>query len=403
MKRAKQPWGLVFPRELEFRFQEQTAERNGREKLFLNLGAIALFDFFLFSDAKSYPEFFWRAVLIRVALFTPAALLLALISWKSRRRWIQEFAQLLGVLIAGLAVMGVVFGISETYVMLGQCGLLLITIYGTLVVRLKFQSALIVLFCLLFADAIFLYVSLAKGDPALITCMFLMLGCSTLALQASFRLERMERTQYLFLLREELRGQELSHVNRRLTDLTQVDALTGLANRRKLDHFLDEAWRQAFEAGSEISVMIVDLDHFKRVNDRAGHLYGDRILQRFADLLRDSVRLESDLATRFGGEEFAIVLPGGNEEMALGIAERLRHEVVSRNLALDAPVEGLQVTVSIGVATARPMPTGDPTQLIEAADAALYRAKSSGRNCVRAHALGVVDAVPSAPSPNISS
>jgi diguanylate cyclase (GGDEF)-like protein len=389
--RAKKPFQLAFPRELEDRFRQRTSRKKAFEKLCLNFGAIILFDLFLFSDARSYPQFFWRAVLIRAGLFTPTAVLLTLVIWRSRTVWVQEFSQACGVVLAGLSVIGIVAGVGETYSIVGLCGIFLVVIYGALVVRMDFRSTFFAILFLALANAIFLHVALAADSPARLACTALVGGCSILTLQANYRLEQMERTTYLLLLREELRTHELSRANLHLMDLTQVDELTGLANRRRLDQFLDQAWNDAVENGSVISVIMADMDHFKRLNDRAGHFYGDQILQRFAVVLRDGIRLEDDLAARFGGEEFAIVLPGRNEAAAFGIAERLRQEVVSRDLAHDAPSEGLQVTVSMGVATARPTKEDDPSPLMESADSALYQAKSSGRNCVRVHSGRLVE------------
>jgi diguanylate cyclase (GGDEF)-like protein len=389
--RARQRFQLAFPFAFEERYRLQTSRRRDLERLCLNIGAIVLFDLFLITDAKSYPQFFLRAVLIRAVLFTPVALSLTLMMWRSRDAAVQELCQLLGIVLAGIAILGIVVGIGETYSIVGQCGMFLVIIYGALVVRMSFRSALAAILLLVTADFFLLNVALAVDRPALLACLLLLASCSAFALHANFRLERMERTNYLLLLREELHRHELSRANRHLTDLTQIDELTGLANRRRLDQFLEDAWSEAVNSESVISLVMADMDCFKRLNDLAGHLYGDQILQRFALVLRKGVRADQDLAARFGGEEFALVLPGRNEEMALAVAERLRQDVESQDLAHDAPVEGLRVTVSLGVATAYPTATGTPTHLIEAADAALYRAKSAGRNCVRVHDGSLVE------------
>lgn len=167
----------------------------------------------------------------------------------------------------------------------------------------------------------------------------------------------------------------LSIANERLEQLSVTDPLTGVANRRRLEEVLDAEWQRARTAESPISFAMIDIDHFKQYNDHFGHAAGDRCLQRVAARVRQHVR-DTDLVARYGGEEFAVVMPGVNLEAAVAAAERLRTAVMT--------LPERDVTVSIGVATTAPASGGGWPQLVESADAELYRAKRGGRNQVHA-------------------
>lgn len=166
----------------------------------------------------------------------------------------------------------------------------------------------------------------------------------------------------------------------RLEHLTQTDALTDLANRRHFDDTLTREVRRTARSGQPLSLLMVDIDHFKMLNDTYGHPEGDRSLRRVGRALTTCASRAGDLVARYGGEEFAIILPGLDAEAARLVAQRALSAVVG--LALPSPSTFGIVTVSIGVATAV-SPT-DAASLLTAADAALYRAKTSGRNRVMA-------------------
>ncbi len=136
-----------------------------------------------------------------------------------------------------------------------------------------------------------------------------------------------------------------------------------------------------------VSLILIDVDHFKLLNDKFGHLYGDKVLKRVALLLAESLRRSEDFAARFGGEEFVILLPATPGDQALLVAERMRKLVeVAGFPALETPsgvMRNIRATVSCGVACESPIALGDPYFLIDAADKALYLAKAEGRNAVR--------------------
>ncbi len=160
----------------------------------------------------------------------------------------------------------------------------------------------------------------------------------------------------------------------------ETDALTGLANRRKLRDSGASAVRLARSNGEPLAILMIDIDHFKRVNDTFGHGVGDSALQTVADLCRKAIR-QTDIAARFGGEEFVIVLPNTPESHALEIAERLRKAVQNVPIFSEAATP-VRLTVSIGIACTKPDSQDDFDKLLNDADLAMYAAKNDGRNQV---------------------
>jgi len=159
---------------------------------------------------------------------------------------------------------------------------------------------------------------------------------------------------------------------------SRTDALTGLANRHALDDFLRAAQISAMESGKPLSIILIDIDHFKAFNDKFGHQFGDQVLRLIGKLLKDGLRTY-DLAARFGGEELVGVLPGADVNVARNVAERIRQGIANRQVTRRSTGEVLSgVTASVGVAQFAPGET--LVRLFERCDRALYAAKRAGRN-----------------------
>jgi len=178
-------------------------------------------------------------------------------------------------------------------------------------------------------------------------------------------------------------GLEKAELLRKMIELSRKDELTGMYNYRVLLEKLDEEAARQVRTGREFSFIMIDIDNFKRVNDRYGHLEGSRVLAQLGALLRDAFRTKStDTCFRYGGEEFSILLGETGFERALQVAERVRQMIEEYPFSLKTAHPSEVLTVSLGVSIMRKGGNKSVTELIREADVALYRSKAIGKNCV---------------------
>jgi two-component system cell cycle response regulator len=176
-------------------------------------------------------------------------------------------------------------------------------------------------------------------------------------------------------------GERIIDLEERILALARIDYLTGLLNRRAFMEKLEIEINRAQREGTNLGIIIIDIDYFKSVNDTYGHLVGDRVLQNLARCLQKSCR-RYDFAGRYGGEEFILGFPGAGKQSIQKIADRLCRDIRQCYTELPEHGTGIHVTASLGVACLEDFPSGNPDQLISAADDALYTAKKKGRNQV---------------------
>lgn len=228
--------------------------------------------------------------------------------------------------------------------------------------------------------------STSSGVPILIA------GLILVPLKLAYARERSLKQSALLTAAKDRQALELAAANARLLILSQTDPLTGIANRRSFDTGLKQAWLKAAAERSWIAVAAIDIDFFKRLNDSAGHLAGDRCLIAVAEALSAPVAALGGRVARCGGEEFGVFAPDATLEDAIKLGHCLREAVAALAIPHPGLGDGCCVTVSVGVTAigggTAAIGTG-PNHLLKAADAALYRAKDGGRNRVEAVALDV--------------
>lgn len=173
---------------------------------------------------------------------------------------------------------------------------------------------------------------------------------------------------------------KLKTANMELEKMSMVDGLTGIANRRYFDSFLNNLWGINMRERFPIALIMIDIDKFKSFNDNYGHLEGDQCLKHVAQIISKTVKRAGDFVSRYGGEEFSVLLSNTSENGALELAEKIRHEIEANPFFIGE--EEVAVTASFGVASLVTTSIQSPDDLIKAADEALYRAKSMGRNRV---------------------
>jgi two-component system chemotaxis family response regulator WspR len=205
--------------------------------------------------------------------------------------------------------------------------------------------------------------------------------------EAIFSTEELKRHSDMLeeLVQRRTADLEVEIANRRRTEqelkrVLATDALTGIANRRAFQKYYEEQWRVHVAAGDELALLMVDVDVFKAYNDHYGHIRGDEALCTVARCLQRSVRYPQDLASRFGGEEFTVVLPRCGRQGALMVARRFRELLACAAVPHAASSVASVVTASIGIAVMNPSTATPPDSLLAAADRALYLAKEQGRN-----------------------
>lgn len=177
--------------------------------------------------------------------------------------------------------------------------------------------------------------------------------------------------------------EKLVELNRTLERLSSSDGLTGIANRRYFDDYLNREWLRGVRNGTGLAVVLLDVDHFKLFNDTYGHQGGDDCLRQVAGTLQSVLKRPTDLAARYGGEEFAAILPQTDEAGALAVAEQIRKAIEDLHIRHASSPVSTWVTVSIGVASFNVCQEGRQDTLLAAADQALYQAKRTGRNQVK--------------------
>lgn len=174
--------------------------------------------------------------------------------------------------------------------------------------------------------------------------------------------------------------EELSIANKELKDLAYIDPLTQVTNRRRFEEYLQQQWQQLWEAKRSLSLIICDVDFFKRYNDTHGHQEGDRCLRSVADAIQQSARRPADMVARYGGEEFAVILPKTPAAGAIEVAKNIQGIVRRLCLPHAASPVSSYVTLSLGIASLIPTSNMQYETLIEQADCALYEAKKAGRH-----------------------
>ena len=195
------------------------------------------------------------------------------------------------------------------------------------------------------------------------------------------------------------KGLALERANEQLLRLSTTDGLTGIANRRMFDQTLQAEWQRSARSRASLSLLMIDIDHFKRYNDHYGHQTGDECLRQVARILVLCAKRSGELVARYGGEEFAILLPGADAAEALAIAQRCLQQMESAHIAhADSPVSSW-LTVSIGVGSLVASPRESRATLLQQADSALYCAKKAGRARVELYDPEIVSALASRPAP----
>ncbi len=360
-------------------FYLRERERIARYFHWVTIGLLTvIFDSFLLSETKTAPELVTVSAWLRFAVLTPAAVAYIALDWQGRLgRWSGRLLSLL--VLAPTLISGVEahFATSPAIVSGFQTTpLLQLAVLGC---RMSVAQAVVTngLACAVYFAAV-LGMSLVPANlvpSMLLTDAAIALTTVVFTLQLDLR----DRRVFLLAQQADLGREMLALQNRRLARLTQIDALTGLGNRRCFDDRLIELWSDTRLQQAQVTLIMFDIDCFKLFNDTYGHQAGDECLTALARTVSRCLRDDRDTLVRYGGEEFAIILPDTSLGEGCLVAERVRQSVCERAIPHPDAGPAPHVTVSLGVATVVPL-SQSAAVLIEAADHCMYEAKRQGRN-----------------------
>lgn len=375
--------GLSFNPELEAQFEQEIAPQRGYRLWLEGAIAILIYDLFLISDHLIFPDRFFHAVIVRIAMVTPIAVVINTAMRFNLTKSQREAAVMAIMVLCGLSALYLYVDVSKVVSAYAQTSIILILMFGNIVMRLRFPYAIVGSAICFVGDMTYLWFDPWLSPPEKIVSVSLVSASVLFTLIANYSMEREERISYLLRLRGDIQSQDLSYMNAELTRLSNLDALTGLANRRYFDTYFAWAWQQALLQKHPLSLVMIDIDRFKDLNDKHGHLYGDSVLAHISKTLQQGLRRKEDLVARYGGEEFVILLPNMVLEDAQKVADRLRISVKAS--AMPHPAAGqvtAPTTISCGVASLYPALANVPQELVHTADRALYKAKARGRDQV---------------------
>jgi len=385
---AVQPTTAVSPVTLRFSDpEEEQAFRAERSRLALPFIRLALFVglafFALFGSFESLlaPDDVGSIRFLRIAIVFPMGVALLASSWlPSLARWMEQI--MLGlVLTSGLGLLALIGLLEPPVTSVAFTGLVLTIVYGYNLSQLRFVSATGTGWGLAIAYFVLALTTDAVSRDGLGQNMFFLAAGNVLGMGASYVMERTPRLDFLRIRALGALHAAVKEMNRRLEEEVTRDPLTGLRNRRDLEERLLEAIHLGKRYGATTSVILVDLDDFKDINEAMGHTGGDRVLKAVADALQELLRT-SDLAFRYGGDEFLLVLPATDQTAALKVARRIQDSL--GRIRAGTPTGEVTLGCSAGICLVHPEIDGVEV-LLNKADQALYEAKHRGKGQVVLH------------------
>ncbi|GAP20265.1 diguanylate cyclase [Leptolinea tardivitalis] len=371
---------IQFPPVLEQIFYKEVIERT---RLFLLVGGmigLLIYDLFIFLDRRVLRDVYDLALIIRLGIVTPIAITLTILMFQKIPGWVREILKSIITIGVCVSIVFLVYTSNTREADLYFPGIMLIVVFGNIFIKLQFWYA-----CATSLIVFILYIFFYPVDPFFppqvhFTNASFLFACIFMTLLANYQLEQRQRRSFLISLQERLQRRLLAEKNTQLSELSSLDALTGLANRREIDKYLSNLNQIRPDM---LAIIMLDIDYFKQFNDTYGHSAGDECLKEVAKILAASVHRKRDLAGRYGGEEFIVILPDTSLQDAERIAKNILEDTYSAAIPHATSSTAPVVTLSAGVGWGEFTASVTTTVLVKAADEALYMAKASGRNNIQ--------------------
>ena len=388
--------GLRFAPALENHFKQDVGPHRAQAALASGGFGLVLYVCFLLVDWLVVPDVFGLALTLRLAVITPLGLLTIYLVKRHMARLVALFGPSFGATcadwtaaISGWAAAGTLVALllasHSPNAYFYHAGLMVVLLYATLVQSTRFVVAVVTAAGILAMHGVVGLYGPPMPAAVLVPMVDMVLFAVGISLLANYLAEKRQRRRYLLGLQDQLILAELQTAQEELQRLSRSDALTQVANRRHFDEHLQQAWSRASLDGLPLSMLMIDVDHFKAYNDSYGHQAGDACLKAIAQALTSSTRRPNDLVARLGGEEFGVLLQQASEQTARLTAERVREAVAALRLPHERSSTAEWVTISVGLVTMHAeAPPAGPQAMISRADQALYDAKREGRNRVKA-------------------
>ena len=381
---------LRFPPLLEVQFERENAAPRARRLWREGLISILAFNLFYVGEWLLTHQISHGELTLQLGVITPLCLLVNLLMRFNPPQWLREGSVSFMACLIACTYLYLQVGKGQVAVALTLVGVIVTAMFTAVVMRLRFFFSLAACVLITIAGTIFLVVDRALRSDEKITGLALMTIAIGIGVMSNYSLEREERLGYLRFLQSEIQRQEILRMNVRLAKLSSIDKLTALPNRRAYEERFEQLWEQARADNTSLSFIVVDVDHFKAMNDVRGHTYGDEVLRRVGALIPQALRSPADFAARFGGEEFVVLLPETGRESAERVGERIRALIEMAGSPQQNPHPPTEcliwVTASCGISTCIPTAGRRKETLLDCADKAMYQAKADGRNrvCYRA-------------------
>ncbi|MFB4372800.1 GGDEF domain-containing protein [Agrobacterium tumefaciens] len=365
-------------------FVQKVNESNHQFNTYGLIFGVVLYNLYILVDLSLVPEIIWLDLVVRLIIVTPILFLYFPVRYYAiglrQDAVAHEVLHGLGCMLVVASIMFIYANARTSSASEYYIGIVTVVIYMNTIHRKPFPLAVMgTVGCMIVFIVGMRYVTVTS-EVAKLPAIMCSVGISVVSLFAAYRIEQVERRDYLASLREKMLLQQIQSANQELQQLSNTDQLTGIRNRRSFDEAASEA---SAGSGRPRALILLDVDYFKNYNDSEGHIAGDDCLRRIAGRLRSALRRDDgdrSFVARYGGEEFVVLLDDCVTSAALAIGERLRLAVIDEAIPhLNRPDGREIVTVSLGIAV-----SGDGGEVIydmvNRADTALYEAKRHGRD-----------------------
>lgn len=373
---------LQFSSGLEGAYREDTVAWRRKHYRRSALLALVSYNLFLVVDAVVIPDVFMLSVLVHLGVITPLMLLAAGVLSRPLSPRATEVTGALMMLVYFAGVETLFLASGQHFASQYQYLTLFAVMFGNSILKLAFRYAVVVSLIATVFHAFVVLKFTTFGAPEAMMGIMALSATSYITLLAHSIQEGEYRRTWLRRRFAELRTVELSHDNAKLSQLSRIDPLTGVANRRGFDLAVENFFASASRRDAPFCVIMLDVDHFKSYNDTYGHAEGDRCLRMVASVMMDCLNTERDVLGRFGGEEFVAFAPHCHLDDGAMLAEQIRRALLGAAIPHVRQDGGYAVTASLGVAEGRMSGVAALHDVIAHADIALYDAKKGGRNRV---------------------